>query len=78
LARFASVPVTSIKLRLDWASATVAPPVSDMATTAMAKAFLIVELRKLLFPRQRLNLPHPRLRQRNARAAVPSFDRFHV
>jgi hypothetical protein len=49
-----------------------------MATTAMAKAFLIVELRRLLFPRQRLNLPHPRLRQRNARAAVPSADQFHV
>jgi hypothetical protein len=65
-------------LRLDWAGATVAPPVRDVATTAMAKAFLIVELLGLLFPRQRLNLPHPRLRQRNARAAVQSLHRFHI
>jgi hypothetical protein len=78
LARFASVPVTSIRLRLDWASATVAPLVSDIAITAMPKIFRIVKLLRLLFPRQRLNLLHPRLRQRNARAAVPSFDRFHV
>jgi hypothetical protein len=49
-----------------------------MAITAMPKAFLIVELLGLLFPRRRLNLPVPRLRQRNARAAVPSLDQFHV
>jgi len=49
-----------------------------MAITAMPKAFLIVELLRLLFPRRRLNLPDPRLRQRNARTAVPSLHHFHV
>jgi hypothetical protein len=44
----------------------------------MPNIFLIVKLLRLLFPRQRLNLPHPRLRQRNARAAVPSLDEFHA
>jgi hypothetical protein len=39
----------------------------------MPKIFLIVELLRLLFP-LRLNLPDPRLRQRNAQAAVPSLD----
>jgi hypothetical protein len=72
------VPVTSIRFRLDWASTTVAPPISDTATTAMPKIFLIVKLLRPLFPRQRLNLPDPRLEQRNARAAVPSLDQFHA
>jgi hypothetical protein len=49
-----------------------------MPITAMPKAFLIVELLRLLFPRQRLNLPDPRLRQRNAGTAVPSLDQFHA
>jgi hypothetical protein len=44
----------------------------------MPNIFLIVKLLRLLFPRQRLNLPHPRLRQRNAQAAVPSLDQFHA
>src|SRR6266446_975003 len=50
-----------------------------IATAAMPKVFLIVEppqavsLLRLLFPRQRLNVLDPRLRQRDARAAVPSI-----
>jgi len=63
--RFASVPVGSVRSRLDWASTTLAPPISDMANTAVPKIFLIVELLRLLFPR---------LRQRGVRSAVPSID----
>jgi hypothetical protein len=47
---------------------------SDMANTTVPKIFLIVELLRLLFPRQRLNVLGLRLRQRGARAAVPSID----
>jgi len=72
--RFASVPVGSVRSRLDWARTTLAPPMSDMANTAVPKIFLIVKLLRLLFPRQRLNVLDPRLRQRGARAAVSSID----
>ena len=67
------MPVTGVKSLLDWASTTVAPPISDIANRTVPKIFLIVEFLRLLFPRQRVNLLDPRLRQRNARAAVPSI-----
>src|SRR5262245_12340422 len=59
--RFASVPVTGVRFLLDWASTTVAPPISDIANRAVPKIFLIVEFLRLLFPRQRLNLLDPRV-----------------
>jgi ABC-type uncharacterized transport system substrate-binding protein len=67
------VPVGSVRSRLDWASTTVALAMSDIANTTMPKIFLIVELLSLLFPRQRLNLLDPRLRQRK-RAYGSSVD----
>jgi len=70
------VPVTSIKFRLDWASTTVAPPISDMPQRCL-KPFSSRTPRAVVPPPE-LNLPDPRLRQRNARAAVPSLDQFRV
>jgi hypothetical protein len=55
------VPVTGVRSLLDWASTTVAPPISDIANRTVAKIFLIVELLRLLFPRLRLNLLDPRV-----------------
>jgi hypothetical protein len=48
------VPVTGVRSLLDWASTTVAPPISDIANRTVPKIFLIVEFLRLLFPRQRL------------------------
>src|SRR5262249_58865277 len=42
LRRFASVPVTGVRSLLDWASTTVAPPISDIANRTVPKIFLIV------------------------------------
>src|SRR5262249_18049161 len=53
LRRFASVPVTGVRSLLDWASTTVAPPISDIANRTAPKTFLIVEFLRLLFPGQR-------------------------
>src|SRR5262249_54782392 len=61
LRRFASVPVTGVRSLLDWASTTVAPPISDIANRTVPKIFLIVEFLRLLFLRQRLNLLDPRV-----------------
>jgi len=55
------VPVTGVRSLLDWASTTVAPPISDIANRTVPKIFLIVEFLRLLFPRQSLNLLDPRV-----------------
>ena len=43
LRRFASVPVGSVRSRLDWASAALAPPMSDRANITRHKIFVIAE-----------------------------------
>jgi hypothetical protein len=76
------VPVGSVRSRLDWASPTVAPPMSDTANTTMPISRQVAALdRKNSRPHAeapqlppRLNLLDPRLRQRDARTAVPSID----
>src|SRR5262249_55021499 len=61
LRRVASRPVIGVRSLLDWASTTVAPPISDVANRTVPKIFLIVKFLRLLFPRQRLNLLDPRV-----------------
>jgi hypothetical protein len=76
------VPVGSVRSRLDWASPTVAPPMSDTANTTMPISRQVAALdRKNSRPHAeapqlppRLNLLDLRLRQRDARTAVPSID----
>src|SRR5262245_16273895 len=76
--RFASVPVGSVRSRLDWADATLALPISAVANTTTPKIFLIAGSSGSLVPPPELSLLDPRLRQRTARAAVPSIDQFHA
>src|SRR5262245_63502679 len=72
--RFASVPVGSVRSRLDWAGATLALPISAVANTTTPKIFLIVGSSGSLIPPPEAEIAGP-APQATHRAYRRSVDR---